>query len=110
MNMDNLTQHPLSAAFPAMNDAAFAELRADIAANGLHMPIMLYDGQVLDGWHRYIACKQTGAAIHFETFEGDDAQARQFVISANLKRRHLDTSQRALIAARLATLAHLIHR
>ena len=35
-----LTQHPLSAAFPAMTDAAFAEFRADIAQNGLRQPII----------------------------------------------------------------------
>ena len=42
-----LTQHPLSAAFPAMTDAAFAEFRADIAQNGLRQPIIVYEEQVL---------------------------------------------------------------
>ena len=48
-----LKQHPLSAAFPPMTDSAFADFRADIAANGLRDPITLYNGEVLDGWHRY---------------------------------------------------------
>ena len=46
--MSKYQQHPLSAAFPKMSDAAFAELRADIAANGLLAPITLYEDKVLD--------------------------------------------------------------
>jgi protein gp37 len=97
-------QHPLSAAFPKMSDAAFAELRADIAANGLLAPITLYEDKVLDGWHRFCACDATGTEPRFRTFEGDESAARQFVVSANLMRRHLDTGERAMVAARFATL------
>lgn len=99
-----LRQHPLSAAFPAMSDAAFAELRADIAANGLHNPIVICDGMVLDGWHRYRACREVGVAVLSHPFDGDEAAARKFVVSANLMRRHLDESQRGMIAARMAQL------
>ena len=97
-------QHPLSAIFPAMTAADFAQLRADIAANGLRQPIIIYDGQVLDGWHRYRACSETGTEILAEAFTGDDRAAQDFVLSANLARRHLTTSDRAIIAAKLATL------
>lgn len=103
---DALKQHPLSAAFPSMSDAAFGELRADIAANGLRHPIVLYDGAVLDGWHRYRACTETGVPIKATEFKGDAEKARKFVVSVNLMRRHLDTSQIALVAARFATLPH----
>jgi len=64
---------------------------------------------VLDGWHRHQACVQTGSAARYETLAGDDDAARRFVVSANLVRRHLDTSQRAMIAGRFATLAHGHH-
>jgi hypothetical protein len=99
-----LTQHPLSAAFPAMNDAAFGELRADIAQNGLHHPIIVFEEQVLDGWHRYRACREVGIAVRSHLFEGDEAAARKFVVSTNLMRRHLDASQRGMIAARFAQI------
>jgi protein gp37 len=103
---DAIAQHPLSAAFPRMTDEAKANLRADIAANGLRMPITLYQGQVLDGWHRQCACLETGVEPRYEEFIGDEAAARKFVLSANLWRRQLTPSQVGIVAARFATLAH----
>jgi hypothetical protein len=43
-----------------------------------------------------------GVEPRFETFSGSDPV--KFVIDINIRRRHLNESQRALIAARLATL------
>ncbi len=87
-------QHPLSAAFPGMSADDHATLTADIAANGLHDPITLYAGQVLDGWHRYTACMLIGVQARFTTLpKGTDPVA--FVVSRNLHRRHLTGSQRA---------------
>lgn len=106
MTDPNLTQHPIGACFPAMTDEAFADLRADIAANGLRQDITLHNGAVLDGWHRQRSCVETGTTARYETFDGDDDAARRFVVSINLMRRHLDTSQRAMIAGRFATMAH----
>jgi protein gp37 len=99
-----MKQHPLSAAFPPMTDAEFAELRADIAANGLRMPITLYEDAVLDGWHRYTACMQIGVDPTYAKFAGSEADARRFAVSVNLVRRHLDTSERAMVAAKFANL------
>lgn len=99
-----MKQHALSAAFPAMTDAKFAELRADIAANGLHVPITLYDDEVLDGWHRYCACDQTGTEAQFTTFDGDWLAAVRFVASANITRRHLSREEMAIAAATIANL------
>ena len=97
-------QHPLSAVFPAMAAAEFAQLRADIAKHGLRHAITLYNGRVLDGWHRCRCCSETGVEITTVNFEGDEREALAFVMSANLARRHLTTSDRAMIAAKLATL------
>jgi hypothetical protein len=88
-----LKQHPLSAAFPAMSAEDFAALVADVKANGQREPIMLFEGMVLDGWHRYRACDQLGVKPQHFTFSGSDPVA--FVLSHNLHRRHLTPSQRA---------------
>jgi hypothetical protein len=88
-----LNQHPLSAAFPSMSADDFAALVEDIKAHGQREPIMLFEGMVLDGWHRYQACGQLGIKADRFDFKGDDPVA--FVLSHNLHRRHLSASQRA---------------
>lgn len=87
------TQHALSAAFPAMLPEDLSALTDDIAVNGLRHPIVLFEGQVLDGWHRLTACAAAGLPPVFVEFGGDDPVA--FVTSFNLARRHLSSSQRA---------------
>jgi N6-adenosine-specific RNA methylase IME4/ParB-like chromosome segregation protein Spo0J len=94
--------HPLADIFPLLEGSEFDQVCADIKANGLHEPIVLNGGKILDGRNRYRACFRIGLKPHYWEYEGDDPLG--FVISLNLKRRHLDESQRALIAARLATL------
>jgi hypothetical protein len=89
-----LRQHPLSAAFPAMSADDFATLVEDVRANGQREPVMVHEGMVLDGWHRYQACIQCGVPVKKFTFPaGEDPVA--FVLSHNLRRRHLTPSQRA---------------
>lgn len=104
--------HPASEIFPLLEGEAFEQLCADIAEHGLRTPIVLTPGSgedddedlVLDGRNRYRACLQLGIRPHFEHYRGDDAVA--FVISTNLRRRHLDESQRAMVAAKVAGLGH----
>lgn len=93
-----LAQHPLSCAFPAMSAEDFQALKDDIAANGQREPVMVYEGMVLDGWHRYRACADLGLKVKQFTFSDGDPVA--FVKSQNLHRRHLTGSQRtaALVA------------
>jgi N6-adenosine-specific RNA methylase IME4 len=101
-NCEPIACHSISNIFPLLSEAELAELAADIRENGLLQPIFLYDGKILDGRNRYQACQLAGVQPRFEQFKGDDPLA--FVISANLRRRHLNESQRGLIARRLATM------
>jgi ParB-like chromosome segregation protein Spo0J len=94
--------HELCTAFPLMKNDQFMALVKDIRENGLLEPITLYKGKILDGRNRYTACVNAMIEPVFEEYDGDDPLA--FVISRNLSRRHLDESQRAMVAAKLANM------
>jgi ParB-like chromosome segregation protein Spo0J len=100
--MTPLTFHPLADIFPLLEGEEFDALVADIQASGLHEPIRLYEDQILDGRNRYRACQALGLDCATQLYTGDDPVG--FVISRNVRRRHLDESQRAMVGARLATL------
>src|SRR5271163_491695 len=95
--------HPLADIFPMLDSKALAELADDIAEQGQREPIIMLDGMILDGRNRYRACLMAGVEPTFGEFP-DSGDPLAAVISANLRRRHLDESQRAMIAARLSNL------
>src|SRR5579871_127885 len=95
--------HPAAEAFPPLEGLEFDALVADIKSHGLIHPITLFRGKILDGRNRYRACTEAKVEPRFVEFDGDDPIA--FVVSANIKRRHLDESRRAMIAARLANMS-----
>ncbi|WP_051213289.1 MT-A70 family methyltransferase [Maritalea myrionectae] len=108
----DLDFHPLANAFPFIEGDDHERLTEDIALHGLHEPIIMLDGMILDGRNRYNALLKLGFAKEqwFETFEdycnrtGTNADPAQFVVSRNIHRRHLSASQRALAAASIANL------
>jgi len=100
--MTDYDLHDLCKLFPPMPEDQFNSLIDSIRDHGLLTPIMLPEGKILDGRHRYKACINLGIEPSFEEYEGEDALG--YVIALNLSRRHLDESQRAMIGARIANL------
>jgi len=92
--------HPLAETFPPFTDPEFQALVDDISANSQREPITLFEGKVLDGVHRLKACRKLGIEPRVRNYNGKDPLG--FSVSENLKRRHLNESQRALIAAQLS--------
>lgn len=89
--------HPLCTLFPRVVGAEFDALREDIKTNGLRQAIVLHDGMILDGGNRYRACIEAGVEPTYVNFDGGNLVA--FVLSANLHRRHMSSSQQAAIVA-----------
>lgn len=94
--------HPVANLFPRMGDAEFNELVNDIAKHGQREAVWTHKGALIDGRHRWEACARLRIPCESREYEGDDVTA--FVVSLNLKRRHLSESQRAMVAANMATL------
>lgn len=90
--------HPAADIFPLMVQGELAELVEDIREHGLQSPVVLHEGKVLDGRNRLRACYEACVRPEFREYVGDDPIG--FVVSLNVKRRHLDESQRAMAAAR----------
>ena len=95
--------HDASNLFPLMDEAELSELAEDIREHGLLEPIVLCKGRVLDGRNRLLACQRAGVAPETVEWSGGESPT-SWVLSMNLKRRHLTTSQRAMIAARARRL------
>lgn len=96
--------HPAAELFPLMHGVEFDELVADIAAHGQRDAIVLTpDGQLLDGRNRWRACAKAGVDPATRT---EAAEPWAYVISTNVHRRHLNESQRAMLATRIAQRAN----
>src|SRR5262249_9146575 len=98
--MSERKAHPYADLFPMMTADELDALAADIQANGLRQPIVLYQKQVLDGRNRLLACSRVGVEPTYVEHEGDDDSALALVISLNVQRRDLTPGQRAIVAAK----------
>lgn len=103
MPVGGFTIHPAAHLFPAMNDDEFEEFKEDIRQNGQQVPVLVQNGQIIDGRHRYRACHELGIELQVQEVPAGESVER-LVISLNQHRRHLTASQRAMIAARLANI------
>lgn len=82
--------------FPYLDPEEEKELAQDLETNGQQHPIIIYQGQILDGRNRLRAFKDTNIKdATVEYFEGTEFQAVEKVRSLNILRRHLTVGQRA---------------
>lgn len=96
--------HEYANLFPMLQGESLEALKQDIREHGVREPIVFLDGAILDGRNRYMCARDLG--IEYPRLEFDGANPLAYVISHNLHRRHLTESQRSMVAAKLAKLAH----
>lgn len=102
MKLSDLTALPIfpfADEFPYVSDQELLELAQDIEAHGVLVPVVLFDGQILDGRNRLraISTHTNLTEVPTKQFEGDELDALDYVASLNLRRRDLDQTQRAFI-------------
>jgi len=94
---------------PAMTEAQYNELKDDIRRRGVLVPIEFDgEGHILDGHHRYQAFEELiaeGADLPLydkivRRFSSEEEKVA-YVVSLNVKRRHLNSEQRQELVVRL---------
>ncbi|MBK8583255.1 MAG: hypothetical protein IPL86_15990 [Flavobacteriales bacterium] len=99
-----LELHQLCTVFPEITGNEFLDFVESIQDEGVHHPIVLFEGKILDGRNRWRACVELGIDPPTVEFTGTYEDALAFVKRENLDRRHLTAGQRAAIIAGLANL------
>ncbi|MGM7696840.1 ParB N-terminal domain-containing protein [Microbacterium sp. A84] len=107
-SVTTLPLHPFALLLPAMQPDELDALTASIAASGQQVPATSWTDAagiewLLDGRHRARACAQLDVPLVVERLSGDEHAARAYVLAANIYRRHLSASQRAVAASALST-------
>lgn len=94
--------HEIANVWPMMDDDAIQALADDIQKNGQLQPIWTYEGKILDGRNRFVACTIAGVQPVLRDYKGDQPTA--FAVSLNDRRRHMTKGALAAVAAELEPL------
>lgn len=95
--------HPAAGLFEMLAPDELQELADDIQSHGLHEELVLNEtGALLDGRNRLAACKVAGIEPRFRIQATDDPIA--FVLSENVRRRHLTEGQKAVLGLQIKKL------
>ncbi len=95
--------HPMANLFPMLGDERRESFRKSLSERQNHA-IVLHRGMILDGRNRERELVELNRPVSYVVFVGTDREALDFVMDENLERRHLTESQRAMVAARIATM------
>jgi len=93
---DTFDFHPAAEDFDMLTSDKITLLGSNIATFGQKDTIDLYEGKILDGRNRYLACKEFGITPryrHCHLPKGEEPE--DYVESKNYNRRHLTSAQQA---------------
>lgn len=117
-SVDQRPAHRYTDLMPALTDQEYQVLKNDIRHKGVLVPIE-YDeeGNIIDGRHRFkafVELVQEGADVPMHDkmvrrFESEDAKI-DYILSLNVKRRHLTAQQRADLVITLRRRGYTMQR
>jgi hypothetical protein len=90
---------------PELTAEEHEQLEENLIADGCRDPLIVWDGIIVDGMNRFEICEANG--IQYKTVAKDFAgrnEALHWMLNNQAGRRNLSAGQRAMIAARMATL------
>ena len=92
--------HKVANIFPLLEGKDYESFKVGVAETGeIKQPITLYRGKIIDGRNRYRVSRDLDIPCPSEKWN-EEGSLTQFVVDLNENRRHMDTSQRAMAAAR----------
>lgn len=100
--MRNLEPHELSLIPPDLTPEEDHALGESLAKNGQIQDIVIYEGKILDGKHKYRHLIRLGIEPRFKEFIPNGVATAEDFVLAQLEGRHLTVGQRACVAAIIA--------
>ena len=97
----SLEPHPISKRWRPFTDDEFEPFLDDITKRGVIVPVVIYDGMILDGVHRARAAALAGIPCPTVPYTGADPEG--FAEAMNDRRRQQQAGELALEAAGLVT-------
>ena len=95
--------HPAAMLFPPLEGEEYSAFVESIRQQGqLVKGVRDKSGQLLDGRNRQRACQDLGIPFQYITYEGDDEV--DFIVAANIRRRHLTSGQLGMLGNDLVPL------
>jgi ParB-like chromosome segregation protein Spo0J len=92
--------------WPSLTPEEKAMLEENIVDNGCLSPILTWNDMIVDGHHRYEICERRGVKFTTRAMTFDSREdAVEWIYKNQGGRRNLTESQRAFMAAKLATLS-----
>ena len=94
-------EHPLAGIVPLATDSEQAVLTEDIKEHGLREPIILWEGQIVDGRCRQKACLATNTQLVYVELKDDLSSEEVALLVKSLNtRRNLTHTQKTMVAAK----------
>ena len=94
--------HPVADFFPLLSDSDMAYMRETVRRFGCVEPVLMRGDVLLDGRIRALACEAEGIPVPWR--EAPAVDDVRLIVAANVFRQHLTEDQRAIAAARLASV------